>query len=107
MKAVNLCKAVGVVIPTAYTILNAKWVPPDLRQPTRGVYLLDQGVHFPFAAWEGLELPELQPGEALLLPPPRLRPLPEWAPGTAGALVAPFEMLPLVFGSGGLGGTVQ
>ena len=81
------------------------WMAPAWPE---GALELRVGTHhrrIPFAAWEGLQLPELHPGEALLLPPPRLKPLPE-GPGSC-QLVAPFETLPLVLGGTGPGGTVQ
>ena len=73
-----------------------------------GALELRVGTHhrrIPFAAWEGLVLPLLHPGEALLLPPPRLKPLPEGA--GACQVAAPFETLPLTLAEGSLGGTVQ
>ena len=71
---------------------------------------LRAGTHrrrIPFGAWEGLELPILSPGEALLLPPPRLKPLPDLEPGTSLILQAPFETLTLRLGLEALHPTVQ
>lgn len=59
----------------------------------------------PFAAWEGLALPPLRPAEALLLPPPRLKALPD-LPGPL-KLVAPFETLDLSGSDGFVPGPVQ
>lgn len=81
------------------------WMVPAWPE---GALELRGGTHhrrIPFAAWEGLVLPDLHPGEALLLPPPRLRPLPEGL--GCFQLVAPFETLTLTVGEGGSGGTVQ
>ncbi len=61
----------------------------------------------PFTAWEGLALPDLHPGEALLLPPPRLKALPDLPPGTELAVAAPFETLAAGLGPSALHGTVQ
>lgn len=61
----------------------------------------------PFGAWEGIELPLLRPGEALLLPAPRLKPLPDLEPGTSLLLQAPFETLELRLGVEALHPTVQ
>ena len=63
--------------------------------------------HAPLKAWEGLELPALRPGEALLLPPPRLKPLPDLLPGAEIRVSAPFDTLALRAGAEGLPGTVQ
>jgi len=49
----------------------------------------------PLEAWEGLALPSLRPGEVMLLPYPRLKPLPELSPGIAFTLQAGAELLPL------------
>ena len=61
----------------------------------------------PLKAWEGLELPALRSGEVLLLPPPRLKPLPEWQPGADLRLSAAFDTLTLRLSPEGVHPTVQ
>lgn len=61
----------------------------------------------PLQAWEGLELPALRAGEALLLPPPRLKALPELLPGAEVRVVADFETLTLRCGPDGIHATVH
>ncbi|HJV49358.1 MAG TPA: hypothetical protein VJ549_08800 [Geothrix sp.] len=61
----------------------------------------------PLKAWEGLELPPLRAGEVLLLPPPRLKPLPDLLPGADLRLGADFDQLVLRLGPEGLHPTVQ
>lgn len=76
----------------------------------RGHLELRAGTHrrrVPLGAWEGLALPPLRPGEALLLPPPRLKALPDLEPGTTLAIHAPFETLALRLGLEALHPTVQ
>lgn len=61
----------------------------------------------PLKAWEGLELPSLRAGEVLLLPPPRLKPLPELPIGSEVRLSAGFDQLVLRLGPEGVHVTVQ
>ncbi|HJW09895.1 MAG TPA: hypothetical protein VJ483_09690 [Holophagaceae bacterium] len=61
----------------------------------------------PLEAWRGLELPDLRAGEALLLPPPRMRALPDLPAGLAIQLKAPFETLQAKLGREPLHPTVQ
>jgi hypothetical protein len=61
----------------------------------------------PLKAWEGLELPSLRPGEVLLLPPPKLKPLPELQAGDDVRLSAGFDQLILRLGPEGVHPTVQ
>jgi len=61
----------------------------------------------PLKAWEGLELPPLQAGEVLLLPPPRLKPLPELVAGTEVRISVAFELLSLRLRVEGVHPTVQ
>ncbi|MFN7958610.1 MAG: hypothetical protein U0P46_09850 [Holophagaceae bacterium] len=61
----------------------------------------------PLKAWEGLELPPLRAGDVLLLPPPRLKPLPELLAGTDLRLSAGLDQLILRLGPEGLHPTVQ
>lgn len=61
----------------------------------------------PLKAWEGLELPYLRAGEVLLLPPARLKALPDLAAGTEVRLGAGFDHLLLRLGPEGLHPTVQ
>jgi len=58
-------------------------------------------------AWEELDLPLLRPGEALLLPPAKLKPLPGQLAGAELRLNAGFEALVLRFGPEGVHPTVQ
>jgi hypothetical protein len=60
-----------------------------------------------FKFWEGLELPRLRAGEVLLLPPPKLKPLPALMAGTEMRLSAGFDQLSLRLGPEGLHPTVQ
>ena len=71
---------------------------------------LRAGTHrrrIPFGAWEGLELPLLRPGEALLLPPPRLKPLPDLEPGPPSPCWPPSKRWTLRLGLEALHPTVQ
>lgn len=61
----------------------------------------------PLKAWEGLELPFLRAGEVLLLPPARLKALPDLAAGSEIRLSAGFDQLVLRLGPEGLHPTVQ
>ncbi|WLT31507.1 hypothetical protein [Geothrix sp. PMB-07] len=61
----------------------------------------------PLRAWEGLELPPLHAGEVLLLPPPRLKALPELAAGAELLLTVGFEQMTLRLGPEGVHPTVQ
>ena len=61
----------------------------------------------PLKAWEGLELPTLHSGEVLLLPPPKLKPLPELQAGAEVCLSAGFDQLILRLGPEGVHPTVQ
>lgn len=61
----------------------------------------------PLRAWEGLELPALRPAEVLLLPPPRLKSLPELLPGAEVRVSAAFDTLILRAGPEGIHPTVH
>jgi len=61
----------------------------------------------PLKAWEGLALPLLRAGEVLLLPPPRLKALPNLVAGAEVRLSAGFDQLVLRLGAEGLHPTVQ
>jgi len=61
----------------------------------------------PLKAWEGLELPLLQAGEVMLLPPPKLKAFPELQAGTEVRLNAGFDQLVLRLGPEGVHPTVQ
>lgn len=81
-----------------------------VAQWPQGHLELRAGAHrrrVPLGAWEGLELPLLRAAEVLLLPPPRLKPLPDLEPGTTLSLEAPFETLALRLGVEALHPTVQ
>ena len=61
----------------------------------------------PLKTWEGLELPPLRAGEVVLLPPPKLKPLPELLAGDDVRLSAGFDQLILRLGPEGVHPTVQ
>lgn len=61
----------------------------------------------PLESWRGLAFPPLRAGEVLLLPPPRLRALPDLPAGLAIQLRAPFETLEARLGREPLHPTVQ
>lgn len=61
----------------------------------------------PLGAWEGLALPPLHPAGALLLPPPRLKPLQELLPGAEVRVSAAFDTLVLRAGPEGIHPTVH
>jgi hypothetical protein len=61
----------------------------------------------PLKAWEGLALAALHAGEVLLLPPPKLKPLPDLQAGTEVRLSAGFDQLILRLGPEGVHPTVQ
>ncbi|BDU70660.1 hypothetical protein GETHOR_27610 [Geothrix oryzae] len=61
----------------------------------------------PLKAWENLELPALHAGEALLLPLPRLKPLPNLMAGSPIQITVSHEVLVLHCGPDGLHPTVQ
>jgi hypothetical protein len=58
-------------------------------------------------SWEGLELPTLRAGEVWLLPPPKLKALPEWMAGADVLVSAGFDQLVLRLGPEGVHPTVQ
>ncbi len=61
----------------------------------------------PLESWEGLALPPLRPGEVMLLPHPRLKPLPDLVPGATFTLQAGAELLSLSLGKELLHPTLQ
>ena len=61
----------------------------------------------PFKVWEGIELPQLRPGEVMLLPPAKLKPLPGLVAGAEVRLSAGFDLLLLRLGPEGVHPTVQ
>ena len=63
--------------------------------------------NLPLKAWEGLELPPLHAGEVLLLPSPKLKPLPELLEGAEISLSAEFDQLIVRLGPEGVHPTVQ
>lgn len=78
--------------------------------PFGGDLLLRAGTHKRTASlevYEGLELPPLRAGEALLLPPLRLRALPALEPGADLELRSAFDALTVHLGPEALQGTVQ
>lgn len=79
-------------------------------EPFGGDLRLRAGLHKRTASldvYEGLELPPLRPGEALLLPPLRLRALPALEPGADLELRSAFDALTVHLGPEALHGTVQ
>jgi len=52
----------------------------------------------PMDAWSGLEVPELRAAEVMLLPAPKVRPLPALVPGSEFSVVAAFDTLTLRLG---------
>jgi hypothetical protein len=67
------------------------------------------GAHrsLPGRGFEGLELPSLRAGEALLLPPPRLKPFPDLLSGVEVRLSSDFDELACQVGSESLHPTLQ
>lgn len=61
----------------------------------------------PLKTWEGLALPALNPGEVMLLPPPRLKPLPDLGGDAEVRLSAGFDRVTLRIGPEGVHPTVQ
>ncbi|HJW44114.1 MAG TPA: hypothetical protein VJ463_06640 [Geothrix sp.] len=61
----------------------------------------------PLKTWEGLALPALHPGEAMLLPPARFKPLPDLGGDVEVRLAAGFDQLVLRIGPEGVHPTVQ
>jgi hypothetical protein len=61
----------------------------------------------PLKTWEGLAIPTLRAGEVVLLPPPKLKPLPELLAGDEIGLSAGFDQLILRLGPEGVHPTVQ
>ena len=81
-----------------------------IGEPFGGELRLRAGLHKRHASlgvYEGLELPPLRAGEALLLPPLRLRALPALEPGTGLEVRAAFDALSVHLGPEALHGTVQ
>ncbi|HET6329886.1 MAG TPA: hypothetical protein VFF76_03780 [Holophagaceae bacterium] len=79
-------------------------------EPFGGDLLLRAGTHKRHASlevYEGLELPPLRAGEALLLPPLRLRALPTLDPGADLEIRSAFDALTVHLGPEALHGTVQ
>jgi len=58
-------------------------------------------------AWEEVALPALRPGEALLLPAPKLKPLQELLPGAEVRVAAAYETMVLRAGPEGIHPTVH
>ncbi|HEY3270398.1 MAG TPA: hypothetical protein VGJ89_04215, partial [Geothrix sp.] len=61
----------------------------------------------PLGVWEDLDLPFLRPGEVLLLPTPKLKPLQELLPGAEVLVGTVFETLMLRAGPEGIHPTVH
>jgi len=68
----------------------------DLDFELKGALELQAGGHrriAPLQAWDGIEIPPLRPGEVMLLPPPRLKHLPDLVPGAEFRVQVAFEQL--------------
>ena len=61
----------------------------------------------PLKAWEGLEVPTLRAGEVMLLPPAKLKPLPNLPAGSEVRFSVDFDQLILRIGPEGVHPTVQ
>lgn len=61
----------------------------------------------PLKAWEGLELPPLRAGEVLVLPAPKLKPIPDFQAGSEVRLSAGFDQMILRLGPEGVHPTLQ
>lgn len=102
--AAGFCLALhaeGVAVLGAWLLVGA---------PFGGDLLLRAGTHKRTASlevYEGLELPPLRAGEALLLPPLRLRALPSLDPGADLEIRSAFDALTVHLGPEALHGTVQ
>jgi hypothetical protein len=82
----------------------------SLEIPARGNLELRSEAHqrrAPLSTWEGLEIPVIRTAEVVLLPPPRLRTLADLTAGSACAVMAPFDTLPLRLGDSVHHPTVQ
>lgn len=88
------------------TILGA-WMTDEW--PTGNLELKMGTAHrsAPLKAWEGLELPLLQAGEVLVLPPPKLKAIPELLAGVEVRILAGFDQLVLRLGPDAVHPTVQ
>jgi hypothetical protein len=76
------------------------WMVMDY--PHEGVLELSCGSHqrrIPLDTWAGLELPVLRAAEVVILPPPKLRPIPGLVSGSEFSVSAPFDTLRLRLGS--------
>jgi hypothetical protein len=72
-----------------------------LEYPGEGSMELRCGSHHrrvPFDTWAGLDVPSPRAAEVILLPAPRLRPIPELVPGCDFSVAAPFDVLHLKLG---------
>ena len=73
-----------------------------LGYPEEGSIELCCGSHhrrIPMDTWTGLEVPDLRAAEIVILPAPKLRPIPGLVAGSEFSIVAPFETLSLRLGS--------
>lgn len=88
------------------TVLGA-WLADEW--PTGSLELKVGGTRrsVPLKAWEGLALPPLHAGEVLLLPAPKLKPIPELLAGAEVRLSAGFEQMVLWRGPEGVHPTLQ
>lgn len=99
----GLCLALeGVGVAVLGSWMMDAWPEGDLELKAGGVRRT-----LPTRAWEDLDLPLLKAGEALLLPPPRIKVLPGLPPGGDLRLRAGFDTLHLRYDPEGLHPTVQ
>jgi len=92
----------------AGNVVLGGWLLLDM--PQKGSLELRSEAHHrrvPLSTWEGLETPKIRAAEVVLLPAPVLRPLADLLPGSACAILAPFDILPLRLGDGVHHPTVQ
>lgn len=72
-----------------------------LSYPQEGSIELRCGSHhrrIPLDTWNGLAVPEPRAAEVVILPAPKLRPIPELVSGSDFSIVAPFDTLSLRLG---------
>lgn len=70
--------------------------------PLEGAIELRSGTHhrrIPMDTWAGLEIPALRAAEVVILPAPRLRPVPGLVGGSDFSIEAPFDSLTLKLGT--------
>lgn len=79
------------------TVLGA-WMAPEMMAGHLELRVAGHRRSVALDAWEHLVLPLLRPGEVMLLPPSRLKPLPALEPGIRLHLSWPIEEMELILG---------